>query len=112
MKKAIAVFLFAFGFSAGVFAEWSGVATLSTSAKQQEVVIHQPVSKVLIVCVDGAITVEKISLVIGDKTIPFQMNSQISKGERQQVTVGSHASCDKIQLLVTGQGRFELKVRP
>jgi len=112
MKNALAILILVCGFSIGTFADWRDVASLSASSKQQEASVNQSISKVLIVCTDGSVTVERVSLVAGDKVVPFQMNSVISKGERQQITVGNNADCDKLLLVVSGQGRFEVKVRP
>lgn len=111
MKKMLLIMMVLAGFTAVAFGDWRSLGTLNASSKQQEVAVNQQISKVLISCREGTITVERVVIVAEGRETPFNMTSLIAKGERQQITVGNQVECEKLLLQVSGQGQFEVSVR-
>lgn len=74
--------------------------------------VNQNISKVVISCADGEVTIKQIKLVKGKDETPFNQQASLKKGARQQFTVGNAVSCDKLQVTTEGQGSYNVLVRP
>jgi hypothetical protein len=74
--------------------------------------VDQNISRVIISCTDGAVTVKQIKVVNGADETPFNQQATLKKGARQQFTVGNAVRCEKLLIATEGQGSFDVHVRP
>jgi hypothetical protein len=74
--------------------------------------VDQNISRVIISCTEGAVTVKQIKLVNGADETPFNQQASLKKGARQQFTVGNAVRCEKLLVATEGQGSFDVHVRP
>jgi len=90
---------------------WTAVETLKAGGEAQTVAVNRPISKVAITCGDGNVTIQSVTVVEGGKRTSFHVASKLKKGETQQISVGDNVSCDRLVLLVEGQGTYHVRVR-
>lgn len=112
MKSFVIFFFCVLGFMASAQADWRSVGSMKAAADEKSFSVQQPISRIVVVCTQGNVVIEKLTVIHRGGQTPYQMNSQLAKGESQRITVGEQVDCDQIKVIVSGQGEYELKVRP
>lgn len=97
----------------GVFADKAGVkvAELTAGGDAKEVAVDQPVSKVVIKCIEGSVIINTVVVRNGGESTPHKVGARINKDEVQQITVGNRVPCTGLRISDDGNGKYVVRVK-
>ncbi|HMP88562.1 MAG TPA: hypothetical protein PJ991_00090 [Kiritimatiellia bacterium] len=91
--------------------EWISGGTHKAGGEAKEIKVNQAISKVVITCTEGQVTISSLTLKDGGKSIPFQFMTRLNKGESQQVTVGDKIHAGSIIINDDGRGEYSVRIK-